>query len=102
MKLKNAHTKIVDLGGKTMLPGFVEPHAHTSSGYMCKWTDLSPFVNEDSSAIRQKIIKVVKECEEMKPKQNAMFQLYDPLITPVTAGEQTLAMGMKDLDKYST
>lgn len=32
MKLKGDSTKLVDLGGRTMLPGFIDPHGHTSLG----------------------------------------------------------------------
>lgn len=32
MKLKGDNTKLVDLGGRTMLPGFVDPHGHVSLG----------------------------------------------------------------------
>jgi predicted amidohydrolase YtcJ len=28
MKLKGAKTRLIDLGGKTLLPGFVDPHGH--------------------------------------------------------------------------
>jgi predicted amidohydrolase YtcJ len=28
MKLKTPQTTIIDLGGKTMLPGFIDPHVH--------------------------------------------------------------------------
>lgn len=28
MKLKGANTRVVDLGGKTLIPGFVDPHGH--------------------------------------------------------------------------
>jgi hypothetical protein len=28
MKLKGASTRVVDLGGKTLLPGFIDPHGH--------------------------------------------------------------------------
>jgi predicted amidohydrolase YtcJ len=30
--LKGASTKIVDLGGRTLLPGFIDPHQHTITG----------------------------------------------------------------------
>ena len=30
MKLKGANTRVVDLQGKTLLPGFVDPHSHIS------------------------------------------------------------------------
>ncbi len=32
MKLKTEKTKMVDLGGHTMLPGFVDPHGHMMIG----------------------------------------------------------------------
>ncbi|WP_373504706.1 amidohydrolase [Aestuariivirga sp.] len=32
MKLKNDKTRMVDLGGRTMLPGFVDPHGHMMMG----------------------------------------------------------------------
>ena len=28
MKLKGAKTRLVDLGGRTLVPGFVDPHGH--------------------------------------------------------------------------
>ena len=32
MKLKGDKTELVDLGGRTMLPGFVDPHGHVTMG----------------------------------------------------------------------
>ena len=32
MKLKGDETELVDLGGRTMLPGFVDPHGHVTMG----------------------------------------------------------------------
>jgi hypothetical protein len=32
MKLKGANTKLIDLGGRTMLPGFVDSHGHMAMG----------------------------------------------------------------------
>jgi predicted amidohydrolase YtcJ len=32
MKLKGDQTQVVDLGGRTMLPGFVDPHSHVTLG----------------------------------------------------------------------
>lgn len=34
MKLKGEGTKLIDLGGRTMLPGFLDPHGHVSMGGM--------------------------------------------------------------------
>ena len=30
LKMQGAHTRVVDLQGKTLLPGFVDPHSHIS------------------------------------------------------------------------
>jgi len=34
MKLKGGQTQMVDLGGRTMLPGFIDPHGHVTMGGM--------------------------------------------------------------------
>lgn len=36
-------TKIVELGGRTLAPGFVEPHMHGTSVFFDDWLDLTPF-----------------------------------------------------------
>lgn len=38
-------TQIIDLDGRTLLPGFVDPHMHTAFIGMDHWLDLSPFAN---------------------------------------------------------
>ena len=43
MKTKRLGTIIIDLEGKTMLPGFIEPHMHSTFAYFDKWVDLGPF-----------------------------------------------------------
>jgi predicted amidohydrolase YtcJ len=32
LKLKGEGTRMVDLGGRTLLPGFVDPHGHVTGG----------------------------------------------------------------------
>jgi predicted amidohydrolase YtcJ len=42
LKLKDAHTQVVDLGGRTVIPGLVESHSHpTSYGMHIFQPDLS-------------------------------------------------------------
>jgi predicted amidohydrolase YtcJ len=38
-------TQIIDLDGRVLLPGFVDPHMHTAFVGMDHWLDLSPFAN---------------------------------------------------------
>lgn len=43
MKLKDGKTKMVDLGGKTMLPGFIDPHGHVfNTGIQAMSANLLP------------------------------------------------------------
>lgn len=43
MKLKGAQTRLVDLGGKTLLPGFVDPHGHVfNTGIQAMSANLLP------------------------------------------------------------
>jgi predicted amidohydrolase YtcJ len=44
---KGMDTEIVYLNGRTMLPGFIDPHIHMCSTMFGHWLDLSPFVNVD-------------------------------------------------------
>lgn len=40
-------TQIVDLEGRTMLPGFIDPHVHMCFCMLDHWLDLGPFINKD-------------------------------------------------------
>lgn len=58
--LKCSGTKVVDLGGRTMLPGFIDPHIHMTFCMLDHWLDLGPFVNKNMDQIKDKLIKAVK------------------------------------------
>ena len=48
-KWKGENTKIVDLSGKTLLPGFIDPHIHYTFAHVNTWIDLRPFTNSDTT-----------------------------------------------------
>lgn len=51
LALKDSHTTIVDLGGKTMLPGFIDPHSHfTGLANSLSQCDLSEAASFDDIA----------------------------------------------------
>lgn len=44
LSMKKPHTKIIDLCGKTMLPGFIDPHSHPDlAAFMYNFIDLSGY-----------------------------------------------------------
>lgn len=46
---KDATTQIIDLEGKTVLPGLIEPHTHAViSAVLYQWVDMSGFTNKTS------------------------------------------------------
>lgn len=56
LKLKAPNTKVIDLQGKTMLPGFIDPHVHMTFSMLDHWLDLGPFANKDEEEAGQKLI----------------------------------------------
>ncbi len=52
MKLKGAKTRIVDLGGKALLPGFIDPHGHVySTGIQAISANLLPMPDGEVNTI---------------------------------------------------
>lgn len=70
---------MVDLHGRTMLPGFIDPHVHMCFTMFRHWTDLSPFINKDLKEVKERLVKAI---EEVKGKQNEWVagQLFDPTV----------------------
>lgn len=53
-------TKIIDLKGRVMLPGFIDPHVHMTFSMIDHWLDLSPFSNKNMDLVKNKLIKAIK------------------------------------------
>ena len=55
---------VVDLGGRFVLPGFIDPHAHPLMyGQMMDWVDIGPAMAQDIPAI----IKILKAIDAQMP-----------------------------------
>ncbi|WP_295436420.1 amidohydrolase [uncultured Thiodictyon sp.] len=76
--LKGPDTQLVDLAGKTLMPGFVEPHMHFTAAFFDQWLDLGPFVNQSMDEVKAKLTQAVAAAQ---PGEWVMGQLFDPTIT---------------------
>lgn len=61
MKLKDENTELVDLNGKTMLPGFIDPHSHYGNmSVFSRYTLIAPAPVGEVDSI-QKMIEIMKK-----------------------------------------
>lgn len=70
---------MVDLQGKVMLPGFIDPHVHMCFTMFRHWIDLSPFVNRCLKEVQDRLLKAIEEVKD-KPEEWIAGQLYDPTV----------------------
>ncbi len=90
MALKTDKTALVDLKGKTLLPGFIDPHTHIMlEAFFTVSPDISPFDNPT-------IADVVKVLTEASKKGPVLAFGYDPSLM-TEPGE----LGFETLDKIS-
>ena len=51
---------MVDLKGRTMLPGFIDPHVHMIFTYFDFWVDLGPFKHSNMDEVKQTLMNAIK------------------------------------------
>jgi predicted amidohydrolase YtcJ len=62
---KGAYTQVIDLRGKTVMPGFVEPHSHPiASAALSNWIDVSGLKHKTA----QSALKELKKAVQNTPK----------------------------------
>lgn len=94
MARKGPKTRIIESAGKTILPGFIDPHVHiVSSSALNLYLDLSPFANKDHDAV---LAKIAAAAAKAKPGDWVIGQLYDTALMP---GRPDLTRA--DLDRAS-
>lgn len=91
------NTKTIDLNGKTLMPGFVEPHTHPDlAGQLGQWVDISGITGcggngcKDWQQVKEVLEKAVLEVNEGLEKANIEEKEkrwvyafgYDPILTP--------------------
>ncbi len=67
LKRKTAGTRLVDLKGKTLIPGFIAVHTHPDlAAYLYGFADLSGFTCKTKEEVWERLRRVVKETEKGK------------------------------------
>jgi predicted amidohydrolase YtcJ len=80
MARKGPSTEVVDRTGKTILPGFIDPHVHiVSSSTFNLFLDLSPFANKDTEEV---LAKIGAAAAKAQPGEWVIGQLYDTALMP--------------------
>ena len=100
MALKGAETNLVDLGGKCLMPGFIDPHSHVVlQSLKFAGVNLDPHPIGDVKSIADIQRKLREHIEKKKPKPGAWIigWGYDD-----TAMEEMRHPNRDDLDKVST
>ncbi len=69
-------TEVLDLEGRTMLPGLIDPHMHAAMVQMAGWVDLSPMTNPTADAV----MATLRDAEPLSTGW-VVAKLFDPSIT---------------------
>lgn len=77
--LQTPATKIIDLDGGALLPGFTDPHMHTAFVPFLEWLDVGPFTTDNLDAV---VEKLRAEAGRTQPGQWVRAWQFDPSITP--------------------
>lgn len=72
-------TEVVDLGDLTVLPGFIDPHMHSSFASLRPWLDVGPFTTRDMDEARAKIHA---QAAATAPGKWVQAKMLDPSIMP--------------------
>jgi predicted amidohydrolase YtcJ len=78
LKFKGSQTEMVDLEGKTLMPGLIEPHSHPIiSALLYEWTDVSGFNNANGAEVMERLHKAAADA---KPGEWIGAFGYDPIL----------------------
>ena len=74
--LADRHTERVDLDGRTLLPGLIDPHMHSALVQLADWTDVSPMTTPSAD----QVFAALREAAPT-PTGWVLAQQFDPSIT---------------------
>ncbi len=80
LKYRKDDTRIVDLHGKTLAPGFIAAHTHPDiSAYLGTFVDLSGFTNRTPAQVWARLAQAVKAA---RPGEPIFCKGFDPMLVP--------------------
>lgn len=79
LRKKGPETRLIDLAGKTLMPGLIEPHSHpVISALLYDWVDVSGFANPSGEAVMNRLREAAAKA---KPGEWICAFGYDPILT---------------------
>jgi predicted amidohydrolase YtcJ len=77
--LRGPNTRVVDLAGRTLMPGMVDPHMHSALIQLDHWIDVGAINTPSYDAV---LTKLRNAGGESQPGEWVLAQLFDWVITP--------------------
>ncbi|MGN6225489.1 amidohydrolase [Pseudoxanthomonas sp.] len=77
--LRGPRTRIIDLAGRALLPGFVDPHMHSAMAILAEWLDLTAFT---TPTLADALSKVGNAARRARPGEWVIGQGIDPSLMP--------------------
>jgi predicted amidohydrolase YtcJ len=75
---RGPNTRIINLDGRTLLPGLIDPHMHFVFVLFDDWIDVGPIITPNNDAVQTKLSDAIHAA---KPGDWIRAQLFDPSIT---------------------
>ena len=72
LKLKSENTEMIDLGGKTVLPGIIDGHTHPCSVSKQYW-----YISGEMTRDKEELLANIKAAAEAHPKETTPFFFYE-------------------------
>ncbi|MBH1508588.1 amidohydrolase [Stenotrophomonas maltophilia] len=72
-------TEVIDLRGRALLPGFIDPHMHSAMAMLADWVDVTPF---STGTLAEALSKIGAAASAAKPGDWVVAQGIDPSLMP--------------------
>lgn len=76
---RGRQTDVVDLRGRALLPGFIDPHMRSAMAMLSDWVDVTPF---STGTLAEALSKIGAAASASKPGEWVVAQGIDPSLMP--------------------